>query len=124
MPNDANTASGTTSMERAVFVYSTVPDLATAESIGQTLVERRLAACANIIPGMISLYRWQGAVERANELVLIVKTRASLADAASGVIRALHPYETPAVAVIALESVDSGYLAWLFDATGPAPLNG
>lgn len=108
------------SMARAVFIYSTMPDAATAESIGRALVERRLAACVNIIPGMVSIYRWQNAVERGNELVMIVKTRAALADKASETIRTLHPYDTPVIAVIPLESVDSRTLAWLLDATaGP-----
>lgn len=107
---------------RAVFIYSTVPDRTTAEAIAQALVEKRLAACVNIIPGMISIYRWRDAVERGDELVLIVKTRAALADEASAAIRTLHPYDTPVIAVIALESVDSRALAWLVDATA-APMH-
>ncbi|MGB3273416.1 MAG: divalent-cation tolerance protein CutA [Xanthobacteraceae bacterium] len=105
------------SMARAVFIYSTMPDPATAETIGRALVERRLAACVNIIPGMVSIYRWQNAVERGNELVMIVKTRAALADKASETIRTLHPYDTPVIAVLPLESIDSGTLSWLLDAT-------
>ena len=66
-------------MERAVFVYTTWPTTVEAEPAGRTLVERRLAACVNILPGMISHYRWEGKVERAEEAVMIVKTRASLA---------------------------------------------
>lgn len=108
-------------MERAVLVYSTVPDMAAAETIGQALVERRLAACVNVIPGVVSIYRWQDAVERAAELVLIVKTRAVLADAASAAIRALHPYDTPMIAVLPLESVESGTLAWLLETTAGRP---
>jgi len=104
-------------MQRAVFIYSTVPDMATAEAIGRALVEKRLGACVNIIPGMVSIYRWQDAVERGDEVVLIVKTRAALTEAASETIRTLHPYDTPVIAVIPLESVDSRTLAWLLDAT-------
>ncbi len=62
-------------MERAVFVYTTWPTTAEAEAAGRSLVERRLAACVNILPGMISHYRWEGKVERAEEAVMIVKTR-------------------------------------------------
>ena len=67
-------------MERAVFVYTTWPTVPEAEEAGRKLVERRLAACVNILPGMISHYRWQGEVERGEEAVMIIKTRASLAD--------------------------------------------
>ena len=66
-------------MERAVFVYTTWPSTVEAEQAGRALVERRLAACVNILPGMISHYRWEGTIERAEEAVMIVKTRASLA---------------------------------------------
>ena len=68
-------------MERAVFVYTTYPSLVEAERIGKAVLERRLAACVNILPGMISHYWWQGAIERGEEVVMIIKTRASLAEA-------------------------------------------
>ena len=67
-------------MERAVFVYTTYPAIVEAERAGRALVERRLCACVNILPGMVSIYRWQGAVERGDEVVMIIKTRASLAE--------------------------------------------
>jgi periplasmic divalent cation tolerance protein len=62
---------------------------------------------------MISLYRWKGAVERGQETVMIVKTRASLAETVAEKVREMHSYDTPAILVIPIESVDSGYLAWL-----------
>lgn len=104
-------------MERAVFVYTTYPVLVEAEQAGRTLVERRLAACVNIFPGMISHYAWQGAVERAEEIVMIVKTRASLAEAVRAAVKEMHSYDTPAIIVIPLESVDASYLGWLMQAT-------
>ncbi len=104
-------------MERAVLVYATFPNVAEAEKIGRQLVEQRLAACVNIIPGMISHYRWQGAVERAEEAVMIAKTRASLAEDATATLRRLHTYETPAIVVLPLESADANYLAWILKAT-------
>src|SRR5579863_1718124 len=61
--------------QRAVFVYTTYPSIVEAERAGRTLVERRLCACVNILPGMISHYWWQGAIERAEEAVMIIKTR-------------------------------------------------
>ena len=68
-------------MERAVFVYTTYPSIVEAEQAGRALVERRLCACVNILPGMVSLYWWQGAIERGDEVVMIIKTRASLTEA-------------------------------------------
>jgi periplasmic divalent cation tolerance protein len=107
-------------MDRVVFVYTSWPSAADAEAVGRTLVERRLAACVNILPGMISHYRWEGKVERAEEAVMIVKTRASLADAVSDAVRQLHSYDTPAILVMPLESVEKTYLAWLLAETGVA----
>jgi periplasmic divalent cation tolerance protein len=104
-------------MDRAVFVYTTWPTTAEAEAAGRTLVERRLAACVNILPGMISLYRWEGKIERGEEAVMIVKTRDSLADAVSDAVKELHTYDTPAILVLPLESVEKTYLAWLLAVT-------
>lgn len=107
-------------MERAVFVYTTFPSVVEAEKAGHALVEGRLAACVNILPGMVSVYRWQGAVERAEEAVMIVKTRASLAEAVRSSVKATHPYDTPAIVVLPVESVDDRYFAWILDSTAPA----
>ena len=104
-------------MEHAVFVYTTWPTTVEAEAAGRTLVERRLAACVNILPGMISHYRWEGKVERAEEAVMIVKTRASLASAVSDAVKDLHSSDTPAILVMPLESVEKGYFAWLLAET-------
>jgi periplasmic divalent cation tolerance protein len=104
-------------MERAVFVYTTYPSLVEAERAGQTLVERRLCACVNIFPGMVSYYRWQGAIERGDEVVMIVKTRAALAEAVRVAVKEMHSYTTPAVLVIPIESVDPDYHAWIMSET-------
>jgi periplasmic divalent cation tolerance protein len=101
------------SLERAVLVYTTFPSIGEAEQAGQTLVERRLCACVNILPGMVSLYWWQGAVERGEEVVMIIKTRASLSEAVREAVRKLHSYTTPAILVIPLEGVDPDYHAWI-----------
>jgi len=107
-------------MERAVFVYTTFPSIVEAEKAGRTLVEDRLAACVNILPGMISHYRWQGAIERAEEVVMIIKTRASLAEPVRAAVKDMHSYSTPAILVLPLESVDSDYLSWLLAETETA----
>ena len=99
--------------ERAVFVYTTHPSVVEAERIGRELLERRLCACVNILPGMVSLYWWQGAIERGEEAVMIVKTRAALAEPVRAAVRQLHSYTTPAILVLPIESIDPDYENWL-----------
>ena len=103
--------------DRAVFVYTTYPSIVEAEEAGRALVEQRLCACVNILPGMVSYYWWQDAVERGEEAVMIVKTRAALAGAVSAAVKELHAYDTPAILVLPLESVEQTYLAWLLKET-------
>jgi periplasmic divalent cation tolerance protein len=100
-------------MERAIFVYTTYPSIVEAERAGRALVERRLAACVNILPGMISFYWWQGKIDRGDEVVMIIKTRASLAEPVRAAVRQMHPYSTPAILVLPIESVDPDYHAWI-----------
>ena len=106
--------------ERVVFVYTTHPSVVEAERIGRELLERRLCACVNVLPGMVSLYWWQGAVERGEEAVMIIKTRASLAQKVSLAVKEMHSYSTPAILVLPVESVDQGYLDWLLAGTQKA----
>ena len=103
--------------ERVVFVYTTYPSIVEAERIGGELVQRRLCACVNILPGMVSLYWWEGAIERGEEVVMIIKTRAALAEAVRQAVRQLHSYSTPAILVLPIESVDPNYNAWLMAET-------
>jgi periplasmic divalent cation tolerance protein len=104
-------------MERTVFVYTTYPSFVEAEEAGRALIEQHLAACVNILPGMISHYRWQGTIERAEEVVMLIKTRASLAEEVRVRVKARHSYETPAILVLPIESVDQTYLAWVMAET-------
>ena len=107
-------------MERAVFVYTTYPSLVEAEKAGHAIVEQRLAACVNILPGMVSHYWWEGKIERGEEAVMIIKTRASLAERVRDAVKAGHPYTTPAILVIPLESVEESYLGWIMAETEKA----
>jgi periplasmic divalent cation tolerance protein len=107
-------------MERAVLVYTTWPSIVEAEQAGRAIVERRLAACVNILPGMISHYWWQGKIERAEEAVMIVKTRAALADAVRQAVKELHAYQTPSIMVLPVDSVDADYQAWIVRETADA----
>ena len=104
-------------MERAVFVYTTWPSLAEAEAAGRKIVEQRLAACVNILPAMISHYWWQGQIERADEVVMLVKTRASLAEGVSAAVKELHSYTTPCVMVLPVESAEPAYQRWIAEET-------
>ena len=105
--------------ERAVFVYTTYPSLVEAERAAKALLEQRLAACVNILPGMISHYWWQGTLERGEEVVMIIKTRALLSEQVSAAVKAMHSYETPAILVMPIESVEKSYFAWLLAESTP-----
>ena len=105
-------------MERPVLVYTTFPDEATALAIGEQLVTEKLAACVNVIPGMRSVYAWKGAVERADEVVGIVKTRESLAEAVRAALKERHPYETPIILHLEVSGGDPDTLRWLNTETG------
>jgi periplasmic divalent cation tolerance protein len=109
-----------TANQRAVFVYTTYPSVVEAERAGRTLVERRLCACVNILPGMVSLYWWQGAIERGDEVVMIIKTRAALAEAVRAAVKEMHSYTTPAILVLPIETVDPDYHAWIVGVTEQA----
>ena len=104
-------------MERAVLVYTTWPSIVEAEREGRALVEKRLAACVNIVPGMISHYWWRGALERAEETVAIFKTRESLTERLRHALRSAHPYETPCFVSVAAEAVDADYARWIMEET-------
>ncbi len=106
-------------MERAVLVYTTWPSIVEAEAAGRAIVEKRLAACVNILPGMISHYWWEGKIERAEEVVMLIKTRAALAQQVSVSVKELHSYTTPAIMVLAVERLDPAYHAWIVKETSP-----
>jgi periplasmic divalent cation tolerance protein len=107
-------------MEKPLLVYSTFPDMASAERAATTLVAARLAACVNLIPQMHSVYAWKGAIETAREVVAIIKTREGRAEEVRAHLRANHPYETPIILYVAASGGDPDTLSWLFGATGAA----
>lgn len=98
---------------RFIDVHITCPDTVCAETIARACVTERLAACANIGAPVTSLYTWKSALENASESPLHLKTRASLFDALSERIKALHPYETPCIIATELVAVEAAYAAWL-----------
>jgi periplasmic divalent cation tolerance protein len=102
-----------------LIVYCSCPDLALAQALASALVEQRLAACVQCLPGVQSVYRWQGAVERASEVQLQIKTDAARYAAVEAAILARHPYELPEiVAVEAVAGLDR-YLDWIGASTRP-----
>ncbi len=114
----------------ALLAYVTCADHDQAQAIGRALVEERLAACVNLIPGMRSIYRWQGAIEEADEVVLIAKTAARHMPALAARVAALHTYSCPCVVALPIVAGAAGYLAWLgaevggFGAPGSVPAGG
>jgi len=94
-------------------VLLTAPDAACAQRIARTLVEERLAACVNVMPGLRSLYRWEGRVEDAAEVLLVAKTHAGRAAALAARVAELHPYELPEVLELPVVGGSKPYLAWV-----------
>jgi len=95
------------------LLYVTAASRDEALSLGHALVEARLAACANVLDGMISVYRWQNEIREDREAVLILKTRADLADAATARLRELHSYDCPCVVRLPVEGGNPDFLAWI-----------
>jgi periplasmic divalent cation tolerance protein len=100
------------------FVYVTTADREEARRIGRALVEHRLAACVNILDGMSSFYRWEGAVQDAQETVLIAKTRAELVEALCEKVKALHSYRCPCVVALPILGGNPAFLDWIAAETG------
>jgi periplasmic divalent cation tolerance protein len=103
--------------DKPVLIYSTYPSAAEAERIGGALVDRGLAACVNILPGMTSIYVWEGKRQHDSEAAMIVKTRRGLADAAIAEARKLHPYSNPAFVVLPIEGGSADFLRWIMEQT-------
>jgi periplasmic divalent cation tolerance protein len=100
-------------MTDAISVYIVAADIAEAERIAEALVEDRIAACVNILGAVTSIYRWQGAVEKAEEVALIAKTRAELFDVLAARVKGLHSYDTPAIVAWPIVAGDIDYLNWI-----------
>jgi len=105
--------------EQARVVLVTAPDLASARSLARGLVERRLAACVNLVPGLESVYRWKGAVKSSNEVLLLVKTAAARLPALESFLESEHPYDVPECIALQPERVERAYLDWLLAESQP-----
>lgn len=102
------------------LVVCNVPDEAVAATIARTLVDERVAACVNVLGACRSVYRWQGAVETADEITLLVKTTRARHDECVRRLAALHPYDVPEIVTLAPEAVWPAYERWAIDATQQA----
>lgn len=115
-------------MSARLVVLSTVGSAADAERIARALVEARLAACVNVVPGVVSHYRWQGKVQQNPELLLVVKTTRGRFAALRRALASLHPYQVPELLALDVAAGERRYLAWLDEAVAatppPAPARG
>ncbi len=98
-------------------MYITCAGADEAEALGRALVEERLAACANVLPGVRSVYRWQGALQRDAEAALLLKTRAALFEPLERRVRELHGYEAPCVVAWPIASASEPYARWVLKQT-------
>src|SRR5512140_3199107 len=108
-------------MTDAVVVLVTAPSADKAAELARTLVEERLAACGNVLPGLRSIYRWEGKVHDEPEALLLLKSRAALFEALRERIVALHPYQVPEVLRLDVAAGHPPYLQWIIDSVRPSP---
>ncbi len=101
-----------------VFIYSTAPTQAEAERMAGAVIEAGQAACVNMLPGMTSMYMWQGELQSESEVAMLFKTTRQRCSAAMDTIVRMHPYDTPAVTAFAACNVDPRFAAWIKTETG------
>jgi periplasmic divalent cation tolerance protein len=101
-----------------LLVISTFPDEEKARQIGTLLVEKQLAACVNLLPGLTSIYRWQGKVETEGEVMALFKTTAARFPALRDELLSLHPYDVPEVVALRMEEVAEAYGRWIMEQVG------
>jgi periplasmic divalent cation tolerance protein len=100
-------------MDQALLVLTNVPDLECAQLVARTLVEARLAACVNLLPAVHSIYRWQGQIEEATEITLLIKTTSQQIDSLQKAIVKLHPYDVPEIIATPIVAGYAPYLQWI-----------
>ena len=106
-----------TAKDAPIVIYTTFPSAAEARQMATALVEARLAACANISAPMTALYEWQGKLEEAEEVAMLIKTRAAHQASVIAEIERRHSYDTPAILVWSVEGGAAGYLDWILAQT-------
>jgi periplasmic divalent cation tolerance protein len=96
-----------------LVALSTVGSAEDADRLARALVERRLAACVNVVPGVVSHYRWKGELQRDEERLLVIKTRTERIEALREALRELHPYDLPELVAFEISEGSPAYLKWL-----------
>ncbi len=104
-------------MEKYLLVQTSCSTQSEAESLAESVIEARLAACAQLLPALCSIYRWQGSIERNEEVLLLFKTRSTLLEQLTEWIRARHSYEVPEIIATPISSGSPDYLAWIENET-------
>jgi periplasmic divalent cation tolerance protein len=104
---------GESTMSDALLILTNLPDAASAQALAQQLVERKLAACVNILPAVQAVYRWQGVVEQASESTLLIKTAAARYADLEAAIKAAHPYALPEIIALPIVAGLPAYLDWI-----------
>ena len=105
-----------------LVVLITAPDLSTAQDLGKTLVEEKIAACVNLVPGLVSIYSWEGAIQEDQEVLLVVKTRSELLESQLiPLVQKHHPYDLPEIIGLPIAAGSQAYLDWIRDETGGIP---
>lgn len=107
-----------TSGECAVLIYTTFGTLDEAREAGARLIDAKVAACVNILPGMVSIYEWKGERNEESEVSAFIKTRSGLLGEVMRLLKDVHPYETPAMIAFEPARVDADFEAWIFEQTG------
>lgn len=115
MPQDTASVPSESAVRVALV---TVPDVEVGRSLAREVVEARLAACGNVVPGLFSVYRWKGEVHQDPEALLILKTTSSVIEALREKVLELHPYEVPEFLVLPVEHGHPPYLRWVMGAVG------
>jgi periplasmic divalent cation tolerance protein len=106
-------------MNDALVILTTVEQQEDGERLAERLVEEQLAACVQILPPMKAIYRWEGRVERAAEHLLLIKTTRASFEPLAAAIRRYHPYQTPEILAVPVETGSADYLTWLYESVRP-----
>ena len=107
--------------EACAVVLVTAPDSDTGADIARAVVADELAACVNVVPGVRSIYRWEGAVQEEEEVLLVMKTRRARLGELTARVEAVHPYDVPEVVALPIEGGSAPYLAWVAAGAGGRP---
>ena len=100
-------------MKEFIVIFVTSSSLEEAEKIGNSLVEKRLVACVNIMPEIKSIFLWKGKIAKEKEVLLIAKSRRELFDSIQNEVKVLHSYEVPEIIALPIEAGSEDYLEWI-----------